>query len=348
MNIKEALTFGAKKLKKINNASLDAAILLCVALGKPKEFIYTHPEKKLTTPQTTKYKKFISRRAKHEPVAYILGKKEFYGFEFAVTPSVLIPRPDTETLIAAVLSTIGFPTSNLDLSKFTTIGSRKPDSLIKIIDVGTGSGAIAVTLKKLLPKANVFASDISPAALALAKKNARRLNAKIIFKKGNLLKPFVIPAKAGIQNWIPRQKSLPRTGYGVRDDAPLIITANLPYLSRAEWQKTAPEVKKYEPYGALVGGKTGTEIYEKLFEEINQFCHSRRHSDSGGNIRESKNIKNLDSRFRGNDTSLYLFIEIGWNQKRAIEKIAKKILNPKKIEFFKDLAGKWRVANIDM
>lgn len=309
MTIKDALVFGAKQLKKIDSAALDASILLCEAIKKPKEFLYTYPEKKLTPAQIKKYKNFISRRTKHEPIAYITGEKEFYGFKFLVSPAVLIPRPDTETIISAVLS---------------TVGGRTPYS---IIDIGTGSGTIAVTLKKLLPKIHVFASDVSFAALNLTKKNARHLGAKIIFKKGNLLSPFfshptsIPPSLEG-----RRSAFLSPSLEGETQRGCLIITANLPYLSRAEWQKTAPEVKKYEPYGALVGGKTGTEIYEKLFKELfAAFACNSRHSHR-----------------------VYLFIEIGHNQKSTIAKLAKKILHPQKIEFFKDLAGKWRVAKIEI
>ncbi|MFA5134017.1 MAG: peptide chain release factor N(5)-glutamine methyltransferase [Patescibacteria group bacterium] len=310
MNIKEALNFGAKQLKKTaqKNSSplLDASILLCEAIKKPKEFIYSYPEKKLSSSQEKKYKNHILRRAKHEPLAYIINKKEFYGFEFLVNKSVLIPRPETETLISAVLPTIGFPTSN---SKTT------------IVDVGTGSGAIAITLKKLLPKAQVFASDISQKSLALAKKNANRLGAKITFKKGSLFSPFR-----------PRLSDF---------RLPIVITANLPYLSQAEWREAQPEVKKYEPKGALIGGKTGTEIYEKLFKEIACLFYP---SDA------RKAYPNPDSRIRpfkanGNNAAMHLFIEIGYNQKAPIMKLLNKILHPKKIETFKDLGKKWRTIH---
>jgi len=308
MTIKEALAFGAKQLKK-NSAKaarpprrieasplLDASVLLCEALKKSKEFIYTYPEKKLTAEQIKKYKSMIGRRAKHEPLAYIIGKKEFYGLDFSVAPAVLIPRPDTEILINAVLSTVGHSATY---------------SYPQVIDVGTGSGAIAITLKKLFPKAQVFATDISQKSLNLAKKNARRLNAKITFKKGNLLNPF--------------KSLLLDTRY------PIVITANLPYLSRVEWQKTQPEIKNYEPKGALVGGKNGTEIYEKLFTEISALL---RHS--------APSLNGINS--GGNP--MYLFIEIGYNQKAPITKLLNKILRPKKIKTFKDLNNKWRTVKI--
>jgi release factor glutamine methyltransferase len=296
--ISHALLWARKKLNKsagkFSSPDLDAVMLLARVLKKPKEFLHAYPEKKLTAAQLTKYRQLVARRAKHEPVAYILGEKEFYGFDFTVNKNVLIPRPDTEILIDEVV-------------KSATAAST-------IIDIGTGSGAIAITLKKLLPKASVFAIDTSSAALSVARKNAKRLSAKIIFKKGDLLAP--------LKNKILRFS---------QNDTPIIITANLPYLSRDEWKKCQPEIKKYEPYSAFVGGKTGLEIYKKLFEEINHICHSRRRNDSEGLIRESR---------------LYIFIEIGHNQKSAITKLAKKILRPSEIEFTKDLSGKWRVARM--
>ena len=237
MNIKEALIWGTKILNKnakhkashSDSPILDSEILLCAAIKKPKEFIFAHPEKKLSPPQIKKYKNFISRGAHHEPIAYITGKKEFYGFEFEVNKNVLIPRPETEALIDAVVA----------LAKGGFDKSVKA-SLCRILDVGTGSGAIAITLKKLFPKARIFASDISLSALALAKKNAKHLGAKIIFKKSNLLQ--------NAQYRILRIKNA-------------IITANLPYLSQKEWQNCQPEIRKYEPRSACVAGKKKKKKY---------------------------------------------------------------------------------------
>lgn len=308
MTVGKMLSWGADELKKSAGKSdlpqLDAVALLSCALKKSKEYIYTYPEKKLSAKQAEKFRSFILRRRKHEPVAYIMGHKEFYGLNFLVTPAVLIPRPETETLIEAVKETIGARDSNG-----------------QIIDIGTGSGAIAVTLKKLLPKTQVYTSDISSAALKLAKKNANRLHTKIIFKKGDLLAPF---------------ESL----LDVR--RPIVLTANLPYLSKAEWEKTRPDVKKYEPRGALVGGERGWEIYEKLFRQIASTVPSLCKREGG---RDFKKIPLHPPLRKG---EIILFIEFGYNQKSAIEKLAQKILKPQKIEFLKDPAGKWRVAKIIM
>ncbi|MBU1179822.1 peptide chain release factor N(5)-glutamine methyltransferase [Patescibacteria group bacterium] len=300
MNIKQALQWGADKLKKntyLNTYFLDAEILLSYAINKPKEFLFAHPEKKLAPAQLAKYKKIIAHRAKREPIAYITGKKEFYSRNFLVSPAVLIPRPDTETLI--------------DVAK-KTVGGFAPYSTI--IDIGAGSGAIAITLKKEFPRARVIAIEISPEAIKLARKNAHALNAKITIKKGDLLSPFLY------------EQRLPLL---IKKN--LIITANLPYLSEKGWREAQPEVKKYEPKGALVGGKTGTELYEKLFKQIRELVTA----DKGDPCKA----------LQGSPLSATLLIEIGATQKTQITKLLKEYLKPKKIEAFKDLSGKWRVIN---
>ena len=299
MTIKEALYWGANKFRKRKNCLnnnldsifLDAEILLSKVIRKPKEFLYTYPEKKLTSLQIKKYKNFVQRRTKNEPVAYIVGKKKFYKQQFLVTPDVLIPRPETELLIDITKKTIGLP---------------KPDSL-NIIDVGTGSGAIAITLKKMFPRAQIFGTEVSSRALTLARKNAKHLNANITIKKANLLD--VQGLALNIINLAKKSGNL-------------IITANLPYLSEKEWRMAQPEVKKYEPKGALVGGKYGWELYEKLFKDLKD------------QLSDNKNKQHKQ---------ISLIIEIGAKQKTQITKLIKKYLNPKKIESFKDLNKKWRV-----
>lgn len=284
MTIKKMLELGIKKLKDTAFARLDAEVLLCDILKKQRAYLFTYPEKMLTASQEKKYKNYLNRRAHYEPIAYITGHKEFYGFDFLISPAVLIPRPETELIIDIAKQTLHDPTSN---------------SLI--IDIGTGSGAIAITLKKLFPKINVLGIDISASALKIARQNSKHLKANVKFAKTNLL---------NVES---------PTLYIKKD---LIITANLPYLSTSEWQKLTTNVKKYEPKSALVGGTRGIELYEKLFKQLNKLC---RESDS---------------------LHITLIIEIGARQKKSIEKIARQILKPKKIEFYKDLANKWRAVKI--
>jgi len=219
MTIKHSLDLAIKKLKlkKNKTAALDAEVLLAFILKKPKEFLYTWPDKKLTADQTKKFQALISRRTGGEPVAYLIKNQEFYSLDFYVDKRVLIPRPETELLIEEVMEYV-------------------MNQKLKIADIGTGSGCIAVALAKNLPAAKIIATDISKKALAVAKKNAGKHKAKIDFFYGNLLQPLI-----NKKNKID------------------IIVANLPYL-----KKPLP----FEPKTAFVGGKDGLEIYEKLIQQI--------------------------------------------------------------------------------
>src|SRR3989344_7665503 len=225
MTIKQALLFGETKLKKMETPNLDAAILLAFIIKKPKIFLYAHGEKNLTTAQWRSYQKLIKRRMRHEPVAYLVGEKEFYGRTFFVDKRVLIPRPETEFLI----------------------DTAKTIKASIVIDVGTGSGAIAVTLAKELAKP-IIAIDISTKALAVAQHNAQRHNATVKFLRGNLLEPILsrllnynynkevgIPIEIG--------KSL----YEALKLKAVLIVANLPYLPTNRAKMLSLDIKKYEP-----------------------------------------------------------------------------------------------------
>ena len=237
MIIKQALLKATQKLKQakieprqkrgetphpmwcgVDSSALDADILLSFVLKKSKEFLYTYPEKKLTKNQLAKFNQLINRRLKREPVAYLINRKEFYGLDFYVDKNVLIPRPLTESLVEQVIKEVG--------NKKATIA-----------DIGTGSGCIAIALKKHLPQATIYATDISPAALKVAKKNAKKHRVKIKFLKGDLLKPFLPSRKATRPG---------RVAFKKID----IIIANLPYLIKNQIKNEL----KYEPKTALLGG----------------------------------------------------------------------------------------------
>lgn len=158
--------------QNIKNISyLDAEILLAFVLEKPKEFLYTHPEYKLTATQIKKFKKLVNCRKEGEPVAYLTNHKEFYGLNFYVDKNVLIPRPETETLVEEIIK-------------------DNKNKKIVIADIGTGSGCIAIVLAKFLPKAKIYATDICKKALNVATGNAKKHNVKIDFIQGNLLEPL--------------------------------------------------------------------------------------------------------------------------------------------------------------
>ncbi|HCW74922.1 MAG TPA: peptide chain release factor N(5)-glutamine methyltransferase, partial [Candidatus Marinimicrobia bacterium] len=176
MTISQSLKFAVDKLtaKKINLPHLEAEILLSEILKKPREFILAHGERALTKPQITDYKLLIKKRLKGMPIAYITGEKEFYGLKFKVNKNVLIPRPETELMVEEAL-------------KLTADGTPAA-----IIDVGTGSGCVIITLAKQIANCEFLATDISAKALAVAGQNAKLhgVAKKIKFLKGDLLEPI--------------------------------------------------------------------------------------------------------------------------------------------------------------
>ena len=200
---------------------LDAELILAHALHKERVFLHAHPDYELAESEQRKAEDYLKRRQNREPVAYILGSKEFYGREFVVTPDTLIPRPETEAII--------------DLVKELSL--EKP----KILDVGTGSGCIAITLKLELPESDVMAVDISEKALVVAEKNADNLHANLEFKKSDLLKNV--------------------------DEKFDIIVANLPYVDK-NWDWLSPELD-FEPETALYSEDFGLKDIKNLILESN-------------------------------------------------------------------------------
>jgi release factor glutamine methyltransferase len=199
----------------------DAELLLRHALRKDRAWLLAHPEIVLTETQAAEYTALLARRAQHEPIQYIFGEQEFFGLRFRVTPAVLIPRPETEHLVEAVLA-------------------RVPrDRAVRIADVGTGSGAIAVALASALPHAQIDALDISEAALAIAGLNAQAngVSERVHFHRSDLLESV-------------RQR---------RFDA---IVSNPPYVATTDTLE--PQVQDWEPHAALFAGADGLDIYRGM------------------------------------------------------------------------------------
>ena len=231
MTIQQILLSAITKLRKAKNdsANLDAEVLLASVLKKPRMFLHSHPEQKVSTSQQRKFANMLNRRVNGVPIAYLTGQKEFYKLNFLVDNNVLIPRPDTEVLVEEAIH-IGRA-----MSKAT------PDRKTTVVDVGTGSGCIAISLAKYLPWIKLYMTDISEKALSVAKKNAalHKMTKKITFVKGDLLSPF-------------RDK--------VQFD---LVCANLPYLTTNE-TKNLP----HEPKTALHGGKLGLELLDRLIQQL--------------------------------------------------------------------------------
>lgn len=341
MNIQQTLKKSTDKLKQKNipSASLDAEVLLLEVLNrsevhslecknaisnsayrlkpelrKNKTWLYTHGDYELNKDEEKLFNNFISQREKHKPVAYIINRKEFYGYDFYVNKNVLIPRPETELIVDKVLEIL----NKQDKDNFYPAlaeghnGFSRSDKKLTLIDIGTGSGCIAISILNELAKSkenkiiiNTFANDISKKAIAVAKINAEKynLNQKIKFITGNL------------------EKAISEKIFSNSDQ--IIITANLPYIKNDDYKTLQPNVKEYEPAIALRGGKDGLDYIEKLINLISKI-----------QLKLNKNI--------------YLLLEADPEQMNEIAVILNKKLVNTNIKIIKDLSGKERIISAEI
>ncbi len=211
--------------KHVPDARLSAELLLAHALNCRRIDLYLQFERILTPEERACFREYVTRRARREPVQYIIGETEFRGLPLRVSPAVLIPRPETELLVDSVWEWV------------QEMGNRSP----VIVDIGTGSGCIAIALAHLLPEAQVWAVEKSSAALAVARENAQRHGVNIHFIEGDVF---------------DRVEQLPRPAE--------VIVTNPPYVAGSEWETLEPEVRDYEPREALVGGPDGLNFYRRL------------------------------------------------------------------------------------
>ena len=228
MIIQEALAFGRQQLTGSTNASLDARLLLEHVLKADHTFLVAHREEQLSAVQEKEFRLLIERAARQEPIPYLTGQTYFFGRLFQVNPAVLIPRPETEQLVECALR---------------WAGQRET---VHLVDVGTGSGCIAITLALELSAAIIEAVDISADALVVARENAavHGVADRVRFCQGNLLQP------------VTRQ--------------PNLIIANLPYIADHEWPSLADGVKLYEPTTALLGGPDGLGLIRQLLGDARE------------------------------------------------------------------------------
>ena len=231
---------------------LDAEVLLAESLGCQRIDLYTRFEETPGDAARTAFRELVRRRSEGTPVAYLVGRREFYSLSFKVTPDVLIPRPETELLVVAALDLAKGPGTrgqgsggggqeNLQISKSPNLQIPNPS----LCDIGTGSGIIAICLAKHLPGCRATAVDVSRAALDVARENATQhgVAERIEFFESDLLA-------------------------GVPDDRRFdFIVSNPPYVTEAEFVGLAPDVRKFEPRGALVAGPRGTEVIERLIPQ---------------------------------------------------------------------------------
>ena len=232
MSIKEALHQASKTLvaHAIEDAPLEAELLLMHLLGIDRAKLYARLDEELSPYEEHALAQFVNRRLSHEPIAYIIGHREFFGHDFHVAPGVLIPRAESELLVEQALEQIE-PTGE----KLST-----PEKGEKIAEIGTGSGAIAISLALLLPKAKIYATDISPRALEVAGANLEKhgVQDRVHLLQGDLLDPLPEPVD--------------------------IIIANLPYIRDEELNELSAEIRTYEPIVALHGGRDGLDKVRQL------------------------------------------------------------------------------------
>lgn len=241
VTVRDALRVATERLVEagIPTPRLDAEVLLAHVLGTRREHLYAHPERRLDAGEYAAYQAALERRLTRLPVAYITGRKEFMSLEFLVDENVLIPRPETETLVEAVIERLrGHEAEARDGG-----GGRAP---VIVADIGTGSGAIAVSIAWFVRHASLIAVDISPGALRVARENARRhgVEDRIEFLEGDLLSPL---AGRGLEGRI------------------YAVVSNPPYLSRRMMASLPPEVAK-EPRVALAGGEAGLDFAQAILD----------------------------------------------------------------------------------
>jgi release factor glutamine methyltransferase len=227
-SLKAALIQSAEAIHRdtgSDEASLEAEILLCHALGIDRARLYQQLGEPIGEVSDA-FAELLRRRRAREPLAYIVGHREFFGLEFDVSPAALIPRPETEMLVEAVMS---FATERFGAQPF------------HLADIGVGCGTIAVSVARALSNARVIATDVSSEALALAQRNAEKhgVDSRIEFREGDLLEPLTEPAD--------------------------LLAANLPYVTTSDWEALPPEIRDWEPRAALDGGPDGLRVIERFF-----------------------------------------------------------------------------------
>jgi len=232
-----ALAAARQRLKEAGceTARLDAEVLLAHTLGVSRTWLYAHPERELFPEEVATFESLVVRRAQHEPIAYLVGHKSFYGLDFVVDRRVLIPRPETEILLERAIEALSWFRSHNDDAGI----ERK----VRVADVGTGCGAIAVTLAVECPEVYVYATDISQDALDVAAQNVWRYGVgdRVTLLQGDLLTPIPEPVE--------------------------MIIANLPYVPESDWATLAPDIRQYEPRLALDGGPDGLALIDRLLTQ---------------------------------------------------------------------------------
>jgi release factor glutamine methyltransferase len=233
MQLKAAIdrAYGIFVANDVPSPRLNSELLMMFVLGRERAFLYAHPERELTVDEQERYEEAVQERARGCPTQYITGHQEFWGLDLLVSPAVLIPRPETEHVVETVLELI---------KDYSTRNPEKP----RLVDVGTGSGCLALALASELPQADVHACDISDSALEMARVNAARLglHQRVRFRKSDLLEAY----------------------RGERFD---FVVSNPPYVGELEADSVQRQVREFEPRVAVFSGQEGMDIYRRLIPQ---------------------------------------------------------------------------------
>ena len=233
VRLRDSLSSAISRLAaaSVPSPRMNAELLLMFTLSCDRAHLYAHPERKLTAEEATRYDQALAERARGVPAQYITGHQEFWGLDFIVTPAVLIPRPETEHVVEAVLARVG-------------VGD--PPASLRIADVGTGSGCIALALAKELPTAEIHATDISPETLEVARSNASRLQLNHVHSHQTDLLEGLQPSSFDF------------------------VVSNPPYVGESEEDQVQLEVRKFEPRNAVFAGPTGLEVINRLIPQARE------------------------------------------------------------------------------
>ncbi len=255
MQLKQALASAVERLDAadVGSPRMNAEVLLMFVLGADRAYLYAHPERELTAEEAARYEEVLAQRATGMPSQYITGHQEFWGLDFVVSPAVLIPRPETEHLVETVL----------ELAR----GVKRP----KLVDVGTGSGCIALALAHELPDAEVYAVDLSAEALEIARANAVRLqlDKRVRFLRADILEPVIPDARCHPEEDLSASRG---TALLIRDFD--FVVSNPPYVAFSEADKVQRSVQEFEPRMAVFAGLHGTDVIGPLIEQAHRALKS--------------------------------------------------------------------------
>jgi release factor glutamine methyltransferase len=245
VQLRQSLKAAVERLtaRNVPSPRMNAELLIMFTLGCDRAYLYAHPERELSAEEMQRYDEVLSRRAAGVPSQYITGHQEFWGLDLIVSPAVLIPRPETEHVVEVVLEILDGSGMQRRGAPATAGGAPTLHSL-RIADVGTGSGAIALALAKDLPHADVHATDISGDALEVARANSARheLSSRVTFHRGDLL------------------TGLPLGQFD-------FVVSNPPYVGESEEDQVQLEVRKFEPRNAVFAGPSGLEVIDRLIPQ---------------------------------------------------------------------------------